>query len=209
MKKIITSQVLNEDGVVAFFNSLNCPLITATKDGASSVVNIADIFELKDMTVGNGLKVYKHGTQQAIDVSRGYNTPFVTVIYSDNFVYIWGRSSNTSWLTAFSIMVCMSGEKTLAGCYGSSGYSGNVVNMPLFDEDSGLEYHILTVFKEYTPNIDCLDYTVAHLFQGTIKQPDEIDGIFDTSTITQNTVVTFDSRNFYALGPHCLVELES
>lgn len=200
----------DESGAVGFFNSLNCPLISASLVDNYSVININNVFEIKKIASDNGIEIYKNGTSIA-SLSRGYTSPYITIVYGTNFVFIWICSSNSSWYSSScGVIYKKVGEKELYGFYSGSGLTTNIVNFPLIENTTNIEYRINTVFKDYSPDINYLDYTQACLFQGQTKLPDErVTDFYDCSTVTIFSVVSFNGTNYFAIGTHTLVKLDN
>jgi len=200
----------DESGTVGFFNSLNCSLITASLVDSYSVININNVFEIKKMASDNSIEIYKNGTA-LVSSSRGYTKPYVTVAYGTNFVFIWICTSNNSWYSSsYGVVYKKVGEKELYGYYSGSGLTTNIASFPLIENTTSAEYRINTIFKDYSPDINYLDYTQACLFQGQTKLPDErVTDFYDCSTVTQFNVVSFNGTNYFAIGTHTLIKLDN
>lgn len=212
MAQVIKAQLTEgAEAAVSFFNSLNCPLITARVEGSDSFVNINGVFEIKNITKRNDVRLYQNGTQ-VVFFDNGYTpNPYCTVLYDDDCVFIWVCSSASGWTNkSFGVFYKRVGQKDLFGYRQGDGLTSDIVNYVLYDNDTSLAYKITTVFKDYTPNVDCLDYTKAYLFIGdlaTTKSNDEVLGFLDCSTVTLFSVISFSGKNYFAIGTHILVEL--
>ena len=214
MTKITKTQFRTESSatdptvIAAFFNALNCPHIVASVEENHSVIEINDVIVLRDIAVSNGCTIYMNGTQKWA-ASRGYSNPYVTVLYGDDFVFLYVCTSNGNWYSSsYGIFYKKCGQKELYGVHTGDGLTSDIKNYTLVDNNTNIEYIIDTVFKEYTPEPDNLDYTRAHLFSGNIKTSNEVPDFFDSSNVTRFSVITFGGNNYFCIGSHCLVSLD-
>lgn len=209
MAQVIKTNLTNKDLAISFFNNLNNPYISAYEENNNCTININDIFLIKNV-LSNGIALFVNGTQVA-SISRYWSNPQIIIAYDDNFVYLFiqGVWSGSLQSNHFCVMYHNLNDLSLYGWnYSESSSSGAIENFTMTDENSQDLYKYNTIFRNYDNPIGFIDYTQKLLFENDIKTAITIPGFLDCSTVTEKQVITFNGKNYYAIGTHTLVQMD-
>lgn len=203
-RRQFSSNVTGNEQVVAFINGLNCPLLSATFSDNTSHIFINEHLEVRGLS-----HVYMDGVDKG-GPSRGWINPIVTVVYNDNFVYIWFFTTwGSGWTTAMGICYIKHNNLDLYGYLpDTSGENGNIYSFTFADIDNLFSYTMKTCIASYTLDVATLDYTKQYMFSGGTVKENETGDLLNCTTVTQGLVITFDGKNYFALGPNTLIILD-
>jgi len=193
MLKIVKAQFTDNDSSMAFINNLNCPILSAYKEDNVPVININNIFTIKNY-INNGFYIYTYGTQTQY-IAGYWSAPITTIIYDDNMVYLmmnnwWnGSQGSKKFVTMYDKInndIALYGYKFLD--------SSN----PLIIED--IDFYEVTTGEQYR---------FSSLFKANARTTIMAPNFLDCSNITPKNVITFNGKNYYTIGNYSLVEVEA
>ena len=161
--------------------------------------------------------VYGDVVQTTRNDSQIYQTVFTwssaigTICYNENLFWLQLGDGDSK-------RVCVVYEKfsnglTISDVRGTHGSSGTmdfqpINNFSLIDAETSQVYTHNNILN-YSVPLGCIDYGPDVLFTGSVIT-NIIDSSFVTcSAITQNQVITFNGANYYSVGPHTLVPIDS
>lgn len=189
----------------AFFDSLNCPLLSTEINGNNFYLHVGDIFTFRGPYNGNAGLIVK-GTE-VTQGGWGVDLP-ITVVYTDKlfFMYTKNSSANTRGLSFFYEEL---GDKILYGyVFSTSNNSFKPLDIiPLTDDVSSLQYQHSPRLN-YQAQTGYIDYAPQKLFSSGLITDIEDDNFIACSTVTANQVVSFEGKNYYSIGTNTLVELD-
>jgi len=191
----------------AFFDSLNCSLITATSliDDSTFSITIDNLMVLTFSGTSNthNVTLTYDGTTTDIGWIQNASSKTFTVSYSDNFIIIDFKDYYPRyWYYVYEKI----NTHTYYGHY--KDHSNNILSeIQLTDISTGLSYQHGSRIK-YSAPTGTIYYTGDALFEGTIKAVDDPNFV-SCSTITAKQVVSFREHNYYSIDPNILVPLDS
>ena len=189
----------------AYFDSLNCPLITSTSliDDSTFSITIDSIMVLTFMGSQSNHKVTLtyDGTTTEIGWIQNASSKTFTVTYSDTFIYIDFKDYYPRyWKYCYEKINNVGYYGTISGNYRYS-------EVLLTNLSTGLAYqHGIRI--KYAAPTGTIYYTTDALFAGTTKYVNDPNFV-SCSTVTANQILTFRDNNYYSLDTNLLVHLDS
>ena len=210
MAKVKTSTAsLDISYFLTFFESLNCPLITVDRD--NKTVDIDNNVTIA-ITVGSNVNYSRNFTftENGSSWTSGQYYP-VTIIacYSDKFVFLKIVSQNST-TTYTTYIYEKNGSDIYSGHYLGSSASCDINSITTLNKYDSLDTYKYGVMLNYSNFTGYIDHTDLRL----LTSNNEITSILDEnflacSTVTFNQVITFEGKNYYCIGTHTLVPLDS
>lgn len=207
MTKVVRTLFNDAQNAVDYINALNNPTLYAYMDAGTSYLNINDVFLIQGLI--GGTIVYKNGTRIS-DLSRGYRNPITTIVYSDNFIFIWFYSTwGGGWDTAYGVSYRKLGNLELYSFLEQNGSFNPIENFTFVDEVSGQQYKYNKRLN-YSTDANVINYAQNILFEsdGTtsadIIEPD----ILACSVIPVGQIITFGGRNYFSVGNNNIILIE-
>ena len=211
MLKIVKAQFTDNDSSMAFINNLNCPILSAYKEDNVPVININNIFTIKNY-INNGFYIYTYGTQTQY-IAGYWSAPITTIIYDDNMVYLmmnnwWnGSQGSKKFVTMYDKInndIALYGYKFL-----DSSNPLIIEDIDFYEVTTGEQYRFSSIFKSYVVPENYIDYTEKMLFKANARTTIMAPNFLDCSNITPKNVITFNGKNYYTIGNYSLVEVEA
>lgn len=186
-----------------WFGSLGCPLVSI--DGTDIVID--GVFTIRlyyDSWPRVGL--WKDGTLIYGPTVAGSST--ITVAYSDTLFYVWSHDENGSPGIGIYLVYEKTPDFTIYAHPDNyiTGFS-SIQNYTFVDRYTGDEYVHSGVLK-YSREIDRIDYTEDSLFSTSNQRIMQDSNFISCSTVAQDSVVTFNGKNHYSVGPNILVSMD-
>lgn len=196
-----------------YFNSLNCSLITVTRDDLKLTINIANVAEIKFTFRSYGSTEYFVDMAYTVNGSSvtgpgvlAYSTT-VTVAYTDKLFYIQVADYSNR---RFCFLYENINNEDYIGFRGAAGtdqgyYSINTFSLLNVINNNSYTHGVVLNYSMPLGYIDYLENDV--LFLNTTKG--ETDNNFSTcTTVTQDQVITLQGKNYYSVGPNTLVLMD-
>lgn len=186
-----------------WFGSLGCPLVTI--DGTDIVID--NYFTIKLYYASwPCVGIWKDGVQLSGPTVAGSST--ITVAYSDTLFYIWTHDENGSSGIGIYLVYEKTPDFTIYASPNNyiSGFS-SIQSHTFVDRYTGDEYKHSGVLK-YSREINSIDYTEDSLFSTGGQRIIQDSNFISCSTIAQDSVVTFNGKNHYSVGPNILVSMD-
>jgi len=185
-----------------WFDSLDCSLVSLS--GTDIIIDDIFMIKLERINYWPAVALYKDGTM--ITSSTVYGLSTITVAYSDTLFYIRTRDENSDGIGIFFVY-----EKTSAFTiytYNTSTASGfqDIKNYTFTDINNQNTYKHGAILN-YAAQSQYINYCGDVLLQGTLKSYGDPNFIA-CSTITPDNVITFGSKNYYAVGTNTLVRMD-
>jgi len=195
----------------AFFDSLNCPLLTTEISGSDFYLYVGavadNIFKYVGPRSGNAM-LYVKGTN-VIGSGWGQDNVPITVCYTDKFFFMYTKNvaSNIRGLSFFYEE--LDDMKLYGYSYSSSDNSFKPLDIiGLTDDVSGLQY-IHSPRLNYSAPAGYIDYVPNQLFQSGIITNINDTNFISCSTVAANQSVTIAGKNYYSIGTNILTEVET
>lgn len=186
---------------------MNCPLISSTAliDATTFSITLEDTVTIRfDCGTSNSYHAIKqiyNGSETTIGDIRTWEEKVFTVVYSSNFIYIKKVATNTG---RFGFLYEKYGDQKIFGS--SNGNDWLFETLPLLGSSDGLTYYISKMLN-YSQSVGSIDYTVGSLFQSNLKIAED-NNYLSCTNVTADEVLTFESENYYSLGPNTLAKLD-
>ena len=216
----------SDDFAVNFFNNLNSPYITAykgpvqNKETLQACVNIANIFEIKDICSANNVYLYVNGQQEYVGYHYWGGTEF-TIAYTDTFIYCFVQNHFGGVVDGRQRICLIYNILDGLTLYGYTTAEAIVQAMPieeftLYDVETSSEYHYGNNLI-YPTEIGCIDYSPYKQVQNSLGYitstivPDLVDCSNVSDYITakpERMIITFNGKNYLVLGNNTLIEVD-
>lgn len=183
----------------AWFNSLGCSIFSVS----GSTITIDETYTITK--ADNSVTCSKNGSQVFQMLCN--NPCVVTVCCSGTLAYIQcSDPQNRRFLFVYEKLT----DKTLFGYYNSGNTTGvsfkSITDISYTDND-GLTFTHGAILN-YGTELGNIDYTNDYVFNsGMLSQRDT--NFISCTTVTADKEVTFNGTNYYAVGPHTLVPIDS
>ena len=196
----------------AFFDSLECPLITTNVENNTLYVNVDNAYVLYFSIdpYGSQMGYILRGESHDLETININNAQRIVVCFSDDVFYIQHNQEYYDGRRMLSIYERVDDKRLVAniapgGLDTHAWYS--IEDVTFLCLENNLYYKHRSRLK-YAQKQDYIDYTVDNLICGdTIT--DIVDPNFvSCSNITANRVLTFNSTNFYAMSSNILFPLD-
>lgn len=200
----------NKDTIFSFLSNLNCPLLTCSFENNYITLNLEDkaiISFSGDSDYFRPINYSYNGNSDNIASAHVPKTPCdIIVVYSTDF-FFFEIASRAGW----------SNQKGAAFFYekiNTESYFGivsNTNNANLTDfiliDSNNLQFSrpLMLNYAREVGYIDFIDYDILISANGAIF---DNKGFIACSEITNNSVITFNGKNYYSLGSHSLVQLD-
>lgn len=193
----------------SYIDSLECPIIeTELLTEYNLKIVIDETITITSYGYGNPgahLSIEIGGAEVANITTHGaYGSKTFIICCSEKFVFIKSRSASYGDPIYFAYEKI--GDRKLWGYSTTSG--ANISGVTLNDIDSALQYKHGARLN-YACEIDRLDYAADVLFDSSNIKAFEDPNFVATTTVTVDEIVTFDSKNHFAVSPNVLAPLDS
>lgn len=188
-----------------WFGSLGCSLITI--DGTDIVIDGMFTIRLyQNHADYPRVGIWKDDVQLQGPTVAGSST--ITVACSDTLFYVWSNDQNGSSGVGIYLVYEKTPDFTIYACPNThiTGFS-SIQNYTFVDRYTGDEYAHSGVLK-YSREINSIDYTEDSLFSTSVQRIIQDPNFISCSTVTQDSVVTFNGKNHYSVGPNILVSID-
>lgn len=193
----------------AYLDTLDCPIMTSVIDNGDLFLHVDDAYNIV-ISFNNGRLGYQlHDETHYLTVMNRYNSQTIVICYSDDVFYLQHTANYSSGRRFLSVYEKVDGKRYVANIGSGTGTSDfhawySIQDLTFECLEDGLPYKHDSRLK-YTQKIDYIDYTVDNL----VTQGGEITNTVDPnfvscSTVTANSMLTFNDQNFYAVGSNIL-----
>lgn len=201
----------DRDNIFALLNGLDCPILECSFSNNTITLNLEDKATISFSGDGDyfrPINITYNGVTNSISGGNLPKTPCdIIIAYSDSFFY-FKIASLAGW----------SNQKGCAFFYESIndesyfGYIEGTANASITDiqlKDSNNVIYSRPLMMNYTKEIGMIDFIDHDLLVGAGITIIDDKGFIACSTITNNSVLTINGKNYYAMGTNTLVEVEA
>lgn len=203
---------LNVTEYKAWIDSLECPLITTNIENNCLYINVDNAYVVY-FDVGRYRMGYiLRGTASDIGYMYKPNKQKIVVCFSDDVFYIQHTSEQDAGRRMISVYERID-EKRLVANAGSGTDSQyfhawySIQDLSFLCLENDLTYSHQPRLK-YAQKPDYIDYTIDNLLCGGVISDIADTNFVSCSNITGDTVISFNSQNFYAMGDNILFPID-
>lgn len=181
-----------------------------TRSGNDIYIDDGFVKIIHGWTYGVTIETTRNDTRMTYS-TFDYSNVVVTVCYNEHL--FWLQASNNAGKRVCVVYEKFDSGLVISGALGTSGAQGTmdfqpINNFNLLDLTTSQTYKHNNILN-YSVPLGCIDYGPDVLFTGSVITNITDPNFITCSAITQNQVITFNGANYYSVGPHTLVPMDS
>lgn len=194
-----------------FFSTLNCPLITSQSLSSDILtLGIDDTIQL----ILNGNSRYEiyiiddTGTEVTGGTFNTFRDYFnFTIYYTDTFFYLYFKDPYGDKF--FLVYEKISGKRYFGTTWDAATIPWLSITALTFKQVENQSNYKYSQLLNYSCGLDNIDYSSNILFNSNNEVTDIIDSnTLTCSTVSTDTILTFNGKNYYSIGANTLVEVD-